>query len=196
MKIVSTYEQILQRLRLKIQTGKINVCFYVNEPQKWQSELLFKQFKQSNDFNVSFVFYPNPESVAVDKDFEYFRNKGVKVYFALQTKPDDFDIIFYQQPWLICKHWKLSNTSLSSLTCYVPYCVYSLYSNLNCINNFHPLLWKQFTDFSNHLSINNQIFLGSLKMQEFLLYLKHKTAVNDKKNNSICTSSFFFKEFS
>ena len=172
----------LKKLCFDAAFRRISICFYVNQKQKWQSELLLKKFAASDRYNISFVFYPNPASPNSNDDYLFYKSKGFPIFMAEKTNPNDFDIVFYQQPWCIIKNWKPSVAYKYALLCYIPYCVYSLVSPYNYIKNFHPYLWKQFSDYyQDSISFHNKIFLGSLKVEELHNYLINRECSNDLK---------------
>lgn len=104
---------------------------------------------------------------------------------AEEVSPDRYDIIFYQQPWNLQKNWVLRKTHQHALTCYIPYCVYSLESKLNNMMEFHPFLWRQFCDSIYDVENKSEkfkIFLGSTKIETILENLI-KAKVEKKKLN-------------
>lgn len=179
----SLYKQTLDKLKEESRYRKIKVCFYVSEKQKWQTEKLFQLFRMSDRYLCSFVF-SHDVTTSYEDNLNYFKGYGVPVFLPFETKPMDFDIIFYQQPWCVDKKWTILEVVKYSLTCYIPYCAYCLSSPNNNINGFHGDLWRYFTDSSLDLMSNqnsNKVFLGSTKLESILNKLNQSRKTNKLK---------------
>lgn len=181
--ISDLYEENLKRLKSEARNRKIRVCFYVSEKQKWQTENLYRIFRNSNRYECFFV-YKHGATTSKEDNLEFFKNHDAPVYFSSEKEPKDFDLIFYQQPWDIDKKWQVLDAAKTCLTCYVPYCVYCLDSPNNNFNGFHNVLWRYFTDSAVEAEsgcLRNKLFLGSTKLESLVDRLRTSSVVKKEK---------------
>lgn len=179
----------LIKLRIISKFRKIRVGFYVIEVQKWSAEFLIEYLKKDKHFEPfilqSYFNHPvgeyNPEEY-YNEVKEFYKKTGLPIYDTFDPKEYSFkelkefkpDIIFYQQPWSIPYIQGINKNFMNSLTCYIPYCFYSMDSYMNYIPYFHNLLWKYFVETPTHkkeykklYSANNCVPVGSTKLDYY-----------------------------
>ena len=186
------YSFLLRKLRKEVKKRKIKVAFWYYEPEKWSSiESLYREFEKSehfepivylSGFNKGFEYIT--QQGLLEKNTKFLDNLKVNYKILYDTKKnellpiEDFkaDIIFYQLPWAIPKNQGVVNAAKFALTCYVPYCYYSLKSNVNYMTDFHGILWKYFVETDYHkeeyekdYGATNCEALGSVKLDNYRL---------------------------
>ena len=188
---------LLTKLRFIAKRRKITVGFWVTDIQKWTCQSFYEALDKSKHFEpiIFLAYFKNPEGSLSpqatleqnEKFFQKLNNKYCRIYNVetLQHLPiNDFktDILFYQQPWSIPDNQGLSLTNKYALTCYIPYCFYSMASRFNYLKGFHGKLWKYFVETKSHetnykkaYNADNCVGLGSVKFDNYkLLKQEHK----------------------
>lgn len=184
------YRMLLLKLRLVSKWRKVRVGLWMTENQKWSSfESLYKALKSNKNFEpIVLLSYLKQDRAGISKvehmhqNIEFLEKNNIyyeKVFderynrfsYLKEQKPD---IVFYQQPWSIHENQNLWNTSKTALTCYVPYCYYSLESDVNYFLGFHGCLWKYFVETEMHkkdyekiYGAKNCVALGSTKLDNY-----------------------------
>lgn len=178
------------KLRFIAKFRKIKVAFLFYETENWYSiKNLYKEFQKSKYFEP--VMYltasPNTWKNRTNEEFmemncKLFDSDNVNYEKLYNTEESSFlpiedfkcDIIFYQQPWGIDKEQNVLRSAKFALTCYVPYCFYSLKHNSNYFRWFHKKLWKYFVETPYHkkeyekeFGANNCVAIGSTKFDNY-----------------------------
>jgi len=128
-------KKVLKKLKNKT---KLNVIFYVYDESKWKSQSVYDLMEQDERFNPLIVVTKNcaikenanyQTKKDVQKCYDFFKNKGMKVEYGYDIKKDDFipfinfcpDIIIYSHPWYVYKTQGPVVCSKFALTFYIPY---------------------------------------------------------------------------
>lgn len=195
----------LIKLRFKAKKRKIKVAFWYYEIEKWSSIVsLYKELEKSEHFEPVIYLSGNCDSFKhmsqkdlLEQNCKFLDSQDIKYKVLYDKEENKFlpienykcDIIFYQLPWAIATEQNLNQTAKFALTCYVPYCFYSLKSNTNYFTWFHGKLWKYFveTDFhkkeyAKEFKAKNCVALGSVKFDNYKLVDK-STAQKHWKTN-------------
>ena len=177
----------LLRLRCVAKKRKIRIGLWMTENQKWSSfESLYRSLSANENFETFVLLtYLKKGRAGVSKlehmeqNIEFLKKNNIKYELVYDYKYNSYsylkdkkpDIVFYQQPWSIHDNQNLWNTSKNALTCYVPYCYYSLDTDVNYLFGFHGCLWKYFVETEMHKKDNetkyqakNCIAFGSTKL--------------------------------
>lgn len=148
--------KVVEKIRSK--TTKIEVGFLVSDFRKWSLGELFEKMKKSEHFSPKIILVKETIVPSVDdarylEQVSYFRNIDPTLIeqpfienksFVRQIN-NNFDIIFYQQPWDGMRYW-LNRFYEQVLSCYVPYSfiIYDSYLDYS-LPEFHFYLWKYFS---------------------------------------------------
>ena len=129
--IKNNYKKVLQRIKTK---EKIRVLFLVEENSKWSYELLYKELKKNNRFEVlPVLLFPivtkNRIEYTQKENITFFKNQGIDAidFYDYKNKENKNimelapDIVFYQQPWYLMNINHPSIVSQYALTCMAPY---------------------------------------------------------------------------
>lgn len=180
----------LLRLRCVAKKRKIRIGLWMTENQKWSSfESLYRSLSANENFETFVLLtYLKKGRAGVSKlehmeqNIEFLEKNNIKYELVYDYKYNSYsylkdkkpDIVFYQQPWSIHDNQNLWNTSKNALTCYVPYCYYSLDTDVNYLFGFHGCLWKYFVetemhkkDYETKYQAKNCIAFGSTKLDNF-----------------------------
>ena len=190
------YMKNLLKLKLKIKFKKIRVFFLVTDVAKWTCQSFYNELKNSKFFEpiICISLYNNKASkislLQVYEDgIKYFKEHSMKFIKLYDIEKEEYlsikdfkpDIIFYQQPWGLIDNQSILNTSKYALTCYIPYCFYSMDGKHNYLKYFHERLWKYFVETSYHkqkyeqdYSCANCYVSGSPKLDNYQLIDKEK----------------------
>ena len=190
------YMKNLLKLKLKIKFKKIRVFFLVTDVAKWTCQSFYNELKNSKFFEpiICISLYNNKASkislLQVYEDgIKYFKEHSMKFIKLYDIEKEEYlsikdfkpDIIFYQQPWGLIDNQSILNTSKYALTCYIPYCFYSMDGKHNYLKYFHERLWKYFVETSYHKQKYEQDYpcancyvSGSPKLDNYQLIDKEK----------------------
>lgn len=212
------------KLRFIAKFRKIKVAFLFYETENWYSiKNLYKEFQKSKYFEPV-MYLTASQNTWKNRTNEEFMEMNCKLFDSdnvnyeklYNTEESSFlpiedfkcDIIFYQQPWGIDKEQNVLRSAKFALTCYVPYCFYSLKHNSNYFRWFHKKLWKYFVETPYHkkeyekeFKANNCVAIGSTKFDNYqninikktdkktIVYAPHHSV----ENNSIHRMGTFLK---
>lgn len=191
------YAKNLLRLKLKLKFNKkIKVAFLVTDISKWTCQSFYDELRNSKYFEpiICLSLFKNDSSridlVEVYKDgIKYFEEHSMEFIKLYDIEKEEYlsikdykpDIIFYQQPWGLIDNQSILDTSKYALTCYIPYCFYSMAGKHNYLKFFHERLWRYFVETQYHLqnykqeyNCNNCYVSGSLKLDNYQLIDKEK----------------------
>ena len=190
-------------MRKAIKHIKIRVGFWVTEVSKWSCGYFYRELEKDERFEpfILLSYYKNPKEDKTPKEhYEetkwFFEKNGFQTYNTFDPETFSFkdleefkpDIIFYQQPWQIHSIQRPEKTHNNSLLCYIPYCFYSMESQLNYLPKFHGLMWKYFVETDLHreeylekYNAKNCITTGSVKLDEYNYIDRNSIAKPNKK---------------
>lgn len=132
--------KVLKKIGKKFENGeKINVVFYVYDSTKWKCQSVYDLMNKDGRFNIKIlatksgaINKDNPTYQSSDdviKTYKFFKDKGMSVEYAYDTKNEKFvpfkkfnpDIIIYQHPWYVERSQGPVVCSEFAFTAYVPY---------------------------------------------------------------------------
>lgn len=193
--VFKRYKKIIKKLAKK---KRIRVIFLISENSKWKAQSLFDLMAKSEKFEPIIALtvlksVHKGDDITrnnIDEDYNYFKNKGMKVVLAYKNnqyknlKSFNPDIVFYQQPWGISKLQSPEEVSKYALTYYIPYYVnnYEL-QPFEYEQEFHKFLYKYFVlnkwwedEYKRKSNLSNVVGLGNPILDNFIQ--------NDNKNNN------------
>lgn len=159
-RIQKRYGTLVEQLRDKTKTKKVNIVFLVYQNSRWKCQSLYDELINDENFNVKIlltiadfqIFYAREEKIAaLQKNYDFFKERKMNVEYAwdLATNcPIDLvqwspDIIFYQSPYVHDPVHHVENMSNTALCCYVPYYInQSEDFNLMGANHWHKCLYR------------------------------------------------------
>ena len=174
--IEKNQKRVLKKLQHKL---PLNVVFYVYDESKWKSQSVYDTMEKDERFNPLIVVTKNcavKENANyqtiedVQKCFEFFKNKGMKVEYGYKMTPhptplllgegecsyipfENFspDIIFYSHPWYVYKTQGPVMCSKFALTYYIPYFIPASEQWHEYGLRFHKYLYRHYvpTDLIN-----------------------------------------------
>ena len=193
--IKNNYKKVLQRIKTK---AKIRVLFLIEENSKWSYELLYKELKKNNRFEVlPVLLFPivtkNRIEYTQKENITFFKNQGIDAidFYDYKNKENKNimelapDIVFYQQPWYLMNINHPSIVSQYALTCMAPYGYTTLspeeWGSEN-VKKVYRDLWCFFSESKYHNSFykklcnmqDNLLAVGSLKFDNYKLPVKQE----------------------
>ena len=159
-KIQHNYKNVVERLRKKVKSEKINIIFMQNEPQKWGYDTLYQTFKNSKAFSPKIIVYPRLRThnnkdktmMSLEDQYRFFKDRGYDVEYAykdnkyIDIKNFNPDIIFLPQ---ISEIEGFDNPEILSeyaLLAYVSYAFEMTDYKKNYLPHFHRLLHTYFVE--------------------------------------------------
>ncbi len=135
--------------------AKVNVLFIASNLPMWKYQELYQLMSHDDRFKVSILLYPfntyTPEQRIKDVEIlnQYFKIKGIHVIDPgenLEIIYDiDPDIIFYPQPYPNLYGNLLESCNFEDrLLCYLPYGLFTQYTDWAYNTRFHNIAWKLF----------------------------------------------------
>lgn len=138
----------------------IRVVFISLENQKWGYQDLYEILDKDPKFEPMVLvclhkdIYIEKRKVQpnTEETYNFYKNLGLKVDYLykngnyLDLKKFKPDIVFYEQPWGLCKQYRPNNVSKYALTMYSPYSIPMLDNTGNYNEHFHFYLYKLFAD--------------------------------------------------
>ena len=116
----------------RIQNKKvIKVAFLVSEPSKWGYQSIYDTMAKDKRFepfvlvhDIMALYNGKNYYTSLKKCYDFFKQNKIKVKYAYNKNHipyDDFDILFYQQPYGLDNFYCPFNISRYAITCYCPY---------------------------------------------------------------------------
>lgn len=138
---------------------KISVGLLVNDRTKWNYESLYYNLKQSREFSVRILLarLPSFDNQDYELNKEFFRQIDNNILYISEMDQkgrinliaDQFDIMFYQQPWGM-RYW-VKSLHTKVLGCFTHYGYLIFEDKLDyCIDDFHPFIWRFFAQNELH----------------------------------------------
>jgi glycosyltransferase involved in cell wall biosynthesis len=163
-------EKVIERIKKSVKNGnKLKIGFLVNDNTKWNGDSLKEEFdKYGNiEFKLYLTITGRDKSRAKTaqtylKEREFFLKidpnlvdlYDVKFGRRIPLSKFDNDLIFYQQPWGM-KHLPRKHLGQSlALNMHYGYSVYANTKKQFNMEEFHPFLWKYFSQSELHKKVH------------------------------------------